>query len=886
MPELPDDRFRALDEALRGAPIRVLSLDCFDTLLWRRVAKPTDLHLLVGTRLHQEGLLATHISNRGYAYLRFLAEEEARRRQKAVSGSSEVTLEQIHAVLEPSVAVRSLGGAFAETELDVERENLFADLRLATYVRELLKEVPLWLITVSDTYFSSTQLRSLLDQQELHGIEFKSVYTSSGAGTGKGDRLWQTVLDDLDVPPEEVVHIGDNEEADVRCAQRVGLRAFHFPVSIERFSPVEIRERIVGTAPYPTRYCDGVRGDAGLTAIRRRATWSPPPGRALGRDERVAWETGTSVFGPVFTGFAQWVQERSRDEGTQRLLFLMREGKFLQDLVDRAAPVGNWNPTTRTAWVSREACARASIYEGSAPELQSFLARLRPPSPSDLSESIGLEPSDIPGFEAICSDFALSRDQDEVLRSMLDVVLHRPELLEKVVARSALRRIRLKEYLRRVAGPGKGPIGLVDVGWSGRIQESLEVMFDQDDEPLIFRGFYLLANVHSSERVLRGTHLQGFLGTVGTNPFDIAGITGGAEIVELVSTCDEGSLLEMGEDDRPILASPVGGERERVCRELVQQGALAYQREWREYLQPDLPTFETTETGVEILTRILKRFVSLPNEDEAAAFSWWLHEENYGSQDAEQLVPPRYLPTLRYRSAEDLHSAPTSDLHWTGGAAALVDKEMSDAIFLMLEAMTDPGRFTSPPEGTFRLNLMAPDREDETINIPVVRNRHGLSLVEWRGDIRGMTKIVLRPAEVSTLIRLDLVEIVDEAPGADTDILFKWSKETGRQALRANGVHWVASQVMAVDGTSTITIEFPAPVVSRALRVSVAGAFLQVSADQADAPETNELEKEIASLQREIEDIYGTKLFRFAAFPRRIYGAIKQGWSKSRASAK
>jgi hypothetical protein len=332
----------------------------------------------------------------------------------------------------------------------------------------------------------------------------------------------------------------------------------------------------------------------------------------------------------------------------------------------------------------------------------------------------------------------------------------------------------------------------------------------------------------------------------------------------------------MGEDDRPILASPVGGERERACRELVQQGALAFQREWHQYRQPDLPAFETTETGVGILTRILKRFVSLPNEDEAAAFSWWLHEENYGSQDAEQLVPPRYLSTLRYRSAEDLHSAPTSDLHWTGGAAALVDKEMSDAIFLMLEAMTDPGRFSSPPESTFRLNLMAPDLEKETINIPVVRNRHGLSLVEWRGDVHGVTKVVLRPAEVSTLVRLDLVEIVDEAPGADSDILFRWSKETGRQALRATGVHWVASQVMAVDGASTITIEFQAPVVSRALRVSVAGAFLQASVDPADAPETNELKTEIAALQQEIDNIYRTKLFRFAAFPRRIYGALRR----------
>jgi hypothetical protein len=308
----------------------------------------------------------------------------------------------------------------------------------------------------------------------------------------------------------------------------------------------------------------------------------------------------------------------------------------------------------------------------------------------------------------------------------------------------------------------------------------------------------------------------------------------------------------------------------------VQQGVLAYQREWLEYRQPGLPTFETTPTGVNTLTRILKRFVSLPNGDEAFAFTWWLHEENYGSQDAEQLVPPRYLPTLRYRSAEDLHWAPMSDLHWTGGAAALIDSEMSDAIFLMREATIDPGRFSSPPEGNFRMNLIGPGRDEQAIAVPVVRNRHGLSLVEWRGDVAGVTQITLRPAEVFTLVRLDLIEVFDEVVRTDPVLLFRWSGESGRQLLPTDGVHWVASHVMAVDGTSTITIDLPTPVVSRELRIAVAGAFLPVSPDPGEAPEINELEAEIASLRKEIDSIYRTKIFRFAALPRRVYGAIRK----------
>jgi hypothetical protein len=194
----------------------------------------------------------------------------------------------------------------------------------------------------------------------------------------------------------------------------------------------------------------------------------------------------------------------------------------------------------------------------------------------------------------------------------------------------------------------------------------------------------------------------------------------------------------------------------------------------------------------------------------------------------------------------------------------------------MREATIDPGRFSSPPDGNFRMNLIAPGRDEQAIAVPVVRNRHGLSLVEWRGDVAGVTQITLRPAEVFTLVRLDLIEVFDEVVRTDPVLLFRWSGESGRQLLPTDGVHWVASHVMAVDGTSTITIDLPTPVVSRELRIAVAGAFLPVSPDPGEAPEINELEAEIASLRKEIDSIYRTKIFRFAALPRRVYGAIRK----------
>jgi FMN phosphatase YigB (HAD superfamily) len=872
-----DQRLTSFDAEVRSGDTRVLSVDCFDTLLWRQVPKPTDLHLLVGRRLKQLNVLMSHITPRGFARLRVLAEEEARRRKLASNSSGEVTLEEIHAILAPVVTTSESYEVLPDTELEVERDALFVDAKLAAYLRETLAVANARLIIVSDTYFSEAQLRSFLNHRDLFGVTFDRVYTSSDHRTGKGALLWETVLNDLGVSPVEIVHLGDNVEADVTCARRRGIRAVHYPMSTERFVAIDAREGISGRDEYPSPWIDERRGDGGITAIRRRATLGPVD-RKLTTDDQVAWETGAAIFGPVFTGFAQWIHEKSELAGAQRLLFLMREGRFLMSLVDRTPPNDGWEPRTRTLWVSREACARASIYDGSRPELDTFLERLRPPSPYRLIDSLGLDADDIPELDRLEREFAASGERDILAGSFLDLIVERPALIAKMIERSALRRRRLIDYLRQTAGPGEGPVGLVDVGWSGSIQESLQTMFAGSEEPIDFHGLYLLAHVRSSDRVLRGVHLEGFLGTVGTDPFDVAAITGGAEIVESISTCGEGTLLEIGDGGVPILAPPPSGIREQASRELVQSGVRSYQDEWLAFREKDC-TFETSPAGVAILTRILKRFVSLPSHEEALAFSWWTHEENYGSERTEQLVPARYLPTIRYRSAEDLHWAPMSDLHWTGGAAALVDNELVDAIFLMREGTVHPGRFSSPPAGTVKLRIEGGgpvDREIDPISIPVVRNRHGLSLVEWRGAVDGAERLVLSPAEELVLLRLDLLEVVDVGSEDGPETRFSWSIADGRDGLPIDGAQWVTSQVLALDRKSKLSIDFPAPLTSREIRVTLAGAFLPPPLGPRDEPLSGDVQAELAALRQEIDSLYSTKLLRSAAYPRRIYGALRR----------
>src|SRR5437763_9842942 len=89
--------------------VKVLSLDCFDTLLWRKVGEPTDVfHALAATGAFQRhGLTAA---------MRIAAEVQARRVNWMLKGSMEVTLADIYRQALPKAGAE-LVAELAECEL-------------------------------------------------------------------------------------------------------------------------------------------------------------------------------------------------------------------------------------------------------------------------------------------------------------------------------------------------------------------------------------------------------------------------------------------------------------------------------------------------------------------------------------------------------------------------------------------------------------------------------------------------------------------------------------------------------------------------------------------------------------------------------------------------
>lgn len=200
--------------------LKVLSLDCFDTLLWRKVVAPTDVFFtLAQSALFREAGLT--------APLRAKAETAARRIQWINFGTSEININQIYQQALPNASPEQIE-ALAAAELACEINHCF----VFKPVFELIVQARargLKVVIVSDTYWSSTQLKTLLYScmPELDGL-LDTVYVSNEHRLSKADGIWKALLPQLKAKPEQVLHLGDNEQADFHSPRRFNIQATHF----------------------------------------------------------------------------------------------------------------------------------------------------------------------------------------------------------------------------------------------------------------------------------------------------------------------------------------------------------------------------------------------------------------------------------------------------------------------------------------------------------------------------------------------------------------------------------------------------------------------------------------------------------------------------------
>ncbi|MHB1206382.1 MAG: HAD family hydrolase, partial [Rhodospirillaceae bacterium] len=559
-----DARLGAAAEGLRAGRYRVLSVDIFDTLLWRRVPEPADVFLMLGGMLRAMGKLAPGINPVAFAEARRSAERAAREKVQAVTGYREVKLADIYAAAPDQIFTADCDiAARGAAEVACEQRLLTFDRDIAALMNAA-RTAGAKVILVSDTYFTALEIRALLKHAGFDAGVVDRLYVSCETGRPKYRDLFDMVLADMGVAPGEMIHIGDSYGADVApCAARkiahVHYDKWHFAPRVQaKEFPADIaaREALFGGA-----------GDFGLTGLRSRLRHRAPA--EIAPAVRPYWQIGAAALAPVFAGFARWIVGVAQARGTTRIYGLMREGRFLGELVTAAAAALKVPLAPEELWLSRRAVIGAALYPDDLSLLPDFIMTAPGETTAAVLATIGLAPADLPGFD-------MSRAG--ALAALVGAITGTPTLRAKVLAVSASHRRNLLKGLARhfdLALPQT--ITLMDLGYAATIQAVLARILAREGVEVTLSGLYLALNDTGLARRNSGLAVDAFLGT-GAPGLAIGRLLSRTpDVLEHACMCRDGSLAAYDPAGAPVLLPNQRSEAQLTQMEALQAGIRAGQ---------------------------------------------------------------------------------------------------------------------------------------------------------------------------------------------------------------------------------------------------------------------------------------------------------------------
>ncbi len=347
----------------------------------------------------------------------------------------------------------------------------------------------------SDTPLAGLAVRALLDHA---GVPAGPVLTSADHEVTKAGGLLVHTARWLRLPPQQILHLGDDPRADVEPARSLGMH----PWLVSTSAP--------GRAVPAKLLRDPLADDLARGLIAHRL---PPgcPGSGPGSGERSgSWSGGDAAtlgyvaLGPLLWSFTRWVLARAVRDRIDHLVFLARDGHLPHQACAIIARHHPDLPRLTYAWASRRALAMASLHTPS----EALAVAGHPPGDAPLGSWLAVRLDlDRSTIVAACATVALDPDQPIARRDQLR--LHRliTALAPALQHRAEERRQQLTRYYRDLGlAGGDGRAAVVDIGHHGTLQRDLHRLLGCP-----IGGYYLATMADCSTTAAPAGRARGFL---------------------------------------------------------------------------------------------------------------------------------------------------------------------------------------------------------------------------------------------------------------------------------------------------------------------------------------------------------------------------------------
>lgn len=279
---------------------KVISFDIFDTLLLRPYLYPVDMFL------HIE-----KVKKQPFFYrARIAAEQAARQKQYQCE---DITLDDIYAELPAHFL------PLQQVELDFEMQLIRQNPEMQQ-VWNYAKGQGKIIIIASDMYLPGKFISRLLQKNGF--ADYDALYISGDSGKSKHcGTLYQHIISDMIVTPQDILHIGDNKHADYHQAKKHGIQAILYKQVISQFSQNNKRvQKFIKSSK------NNIAESILISMLAFR--WHK---NQLSADPCCYWnDIGYNYAGPVAYGYSRWIENEALKDKLDHIIFVARDGYILQ----------------------------------------------------------------------------------------------------------------------------------------------------------------------------------------------------------------------------------------------------------------------------------------------------------------------------------------------------------------------------------------------------------------------------------------------------------------------------------------------------------------------------------------------------------------------------
>ncbi|AQS83646.1 MAG: rhamnan synthesis F family protein [Acetobacter aceti] len=490
------DLYERLTPKDLGAAIHAattVSFDLFDTLLTRIALTPDTIHHAVADRLVRT-FPELAPSGEEFLSLRKQAEHAAR---EALFGTDDVTLNDIYTALATLTGWPDEALTLARSEEVRIDQNVLRPRPVVVEALRLARAEGKRTLIVSDTYLTRAELDPVLERTGILPL-IDGIYLSSEclARKDRGD-MWDLLR--ATEQTDTLLHVGDNEQADIQRTADLRIRHHHVlsGLNMLRLSPLapHVFDCLASPPDTARRHAEQRRlaGDILLGPLVSELFASPflepgtPGSHAASLTTPITLTSpetvGRVLLGPLLATFLARLALHPALAGLEHLHFLSREGHFLCRLYTLLRtrwlphlPEGTVFPISRRVAISASQAARfdpeslfhaGDGYRGSMADLLAARLGVIVPATDPLHDMI----------VALPEDRATTRNLTLLLR---ETILQQARTTrDELQAWAASKGIQVGTEIRR---------GVVDIGYGGTIQRHLQTALD-----VSFTGFYMAA---------------------------------------------------------------------------------------------------------------------------------------------------------------------------------------------------------------------------------------------------------------------------------------------------------------------------------------------------------------------------------------------------------